>query len=84
MSEPRKILSRGKAGVAGPPGPDASVTSSNVLAAVQAMDATQKTTLLTALGIPTYAGDTAANDALAIGDVYRDSSDSNKLKSATR
>jgi hypothetical protein len=64
--------------------PGAPLGVARVLAAIQAMDASQKTSLLAALGIPTYASDTAANDALTIGDVYRDSSDSNKLKSATR
>lgn len=86
MSEPRKLLSRGKAGVAGPPGTpgsNANVTAATVLAAVQAMDAQQKTDLLSAMGIATYAGLAAGNAALNTGDVFRDSSDSNKLKAAT-
>lgn len=58
----------GPQGLQGIPGSDASVTTANVLAA---------------LGIPTYAGMAAANAALNIGDLFRDSSDGNKLKIAT-
>jgi len=89
MSTATKILSGGKQGPAGPPGPtgapgsNANVTAATVLAAVQAMTNQQKADLLAALGIPTYAGLAAGNAGLNIGDVFRDSSDSNKIKTAT-
>ena len=86
MSTETKILSAGKQGPAGPPGAagdPASVTAANVLAAVLLMTGQQKTDLIAALGITTYAGLAAGNTALNIGDVFRDSSDSNKIKTAT-
>lgn len=73
----------GQDGNDGAPGDPASVTAANVLSAVQAMTAQQKTDILAALGVTTYAGQAAANAALNIGDVFRDSTDSNKLKTAT-
>ncbi len=63
-----KIGVVGPAGPPGPPGSDATVTTAAVLSA---------------LSIPTYAGMAAANAALNIGDLFRDSSDGNKLKIAT-
>jgi hypothetical protein len=73
----------GPEGPEGPAGDPASVTAANVLTAIQAMNSTQKTDLLTALGFATYAGLAAGNAALNIGDVFRDSNDSNKFKTAT-
>lgn len=73
----------GAAGAPGTPGSNANVTAATVLAAIQAMSAEQKTDLMTALGIATYAGIAAANAALEIGEVFRDSTDSNQLKTAT-
>jgi hypothetical protein len=73
----------GPQGTPGTPGSNANVTAATVLAAIQAMDAGQKTDLMTALGIVTYAGLAAANAALQIGEVFRDSTDSNQLKTAT-
>lgn len=74
---------QGVPGTNGTNGTDATVNAASVTAAVLLMNAGQITNVLTALGIPTYAGMAAANAALNIGDVFRDSSDSNKLKAAT-
>lgn len=73
----------GATGATGAPGSNANVTAATVLSAIQAMNSQQKTDLMTALGITTYAGLAAGNAALNIGDVFRDSNDSNKLKTAT-
>ena len=68
---------------AGAAGSDASVTATNVAAAIAAMSDAQVTALLVKLGFTTYGGLSAGNAALNIGDVFRDSSDSNKFKAAT-
>lgn len=78
-----KVGFQGPGGPPGPAGSAATVTAATVLAAVLAMDATQKTNLLAALGFVTYAGLAAGNTALNIGDVFIDSTDSNKPKTAT-
>jgi hypothetical protein len=70
-------------GPAGDDGSDANVTATTVAAAIAAMNAGQKTATLNALGIPSYAGLAAANLALANGDVFIDTSDNNKIKTAT-
>ncbi|WP_193214928.1 hypothetical protein [Luteolibacter marinus] len=78
-----KIISTGQQGPSGPAGTPAPVTAANVLAAIQAMDAAQLLALRTALGFPTYADLAAANAAINNGDVFFDTSDGGKPKTAT-